>query len=241
MTPPAASSSTSAFLFGLRSAVSSVFILVLSGTYVGLGALAHDFHFSQWWLALSTVLIWAGPAQLILITALGTGGSPVEAAIAVSLSGIRLFPMVVTLLPLLRKKGSPLRNMLLPTHFTSVSMWVESLRLLPAMAREHRLAFCNGLSIGFMIVASTFGLVGYYLAAGLPTLFAGALLFLTPVSFLISTARNAVAMLDRLALALGLIIGPALVYFQVSLDIMWTGIIAGTISYAVHRLRGASA
>ena len=38
-----------------------------------------------------------------------------------------------------------------------------------------------------------------------------------------------------------LIIGPALVYFQVGLDIMWTGLIAGTISYAVHRLRGAAA
>ena len=109
------------------------------------------------------------------------------------------------------------------------------------MGREHRVAFCNGLSCGFMVVASGFGLVGYYLAAGLPTLFAGALLFLTPVSFLISTARNAAALIDRLALALGLVIGPALVYFQVGLDILWTGIIAGTIAYAVHRWRGAPA
>ena len=36
-----------------------------------------------------------------------------------------------------------------------------------------------------------FGFVGYYLAAGLPPLFAATLLFLTPMSFLISTARNA--------------------------------------------------
>ena len=38
-----------------------------------------------------------------------------------------------------------------------------------------------------------------------------------------------------------LVIGPALVYCEVGLDIMWTGIVAGTISYAVHRLRGARA
>jgi hypothetical protein len=109
------------------------------------------------------------------------------------------------------------------------------------MPRERRVAFCNGMSTGFMIVASVSGVVGYYLAAGLPTLLAGALLFLTPVSFLISTARNAHAMIDRLALLLGLIIGPVLVYFQVGLDIMWTGLSAGTIAYAVHRLRGAAA
>jgi len=241
MTPPAASSSTSAFLFGLRSAVSSVFILVLSGTYVGLGALAHDFHFSQWWLALSTVLIWAGPAQLILITALGTGGSPVEAAIAVSLSGIRLFPMVVTLLPLLRKKGSPLRNMLLPTHFTSVSMWIENMRLAPALPVERRVAFCNGLSSAYMAAACICGFVGFYLAAGLPPLLAGVLLFLTPMAFLISTARNATQMIDRIALALGLTIGPAITAAHIGLDLLWTGVISGTIAYGVHRLRKTSA
>src|SRR6185437_6144261 len=234
-------SSTAAFIAGARAAWTSVFALVMAGTYIGLGALAHDFGLSALWLALSTIFVWAAPAQVILISALGTGASLIEVAIAVTLSAMRLLPMVVALLPLVRRPGRGVGELLLPTHFTSVSMWVESLRLLPAMAREHRLAFCNGLSIGFMVVASVFGLVGYYLAAGLPTLLAGGLLFLTPVSFLISTARNASAMIDRLALVLGLIIGPALVYFQVGLDIMWTGLIAGTISYAVHRLRGASA
>jgi hypothetical protein len=120
-------------------------------------------------------------------------------------------------------------------------MWVESLRLLPSMAREQRLAFCNGLSCGYMATAVTFGFIGYYLAAGLPTLLAAMLLFLTPLSFLLSTTRNARAVIDRLALLFGLIIGPVLVYFQVGLDIMWTGIIGGTLAYAVHRLRGAAA
>jgi predicted branched-subunit amino acid permease len=215
--------------------------MVMSGTYVGVGALAHDAGLSSLWLTLSTVVVWAGPAQLIMVSAIGGGASMFEVALAVTLSAMRLLPMVVALLPLLRRPGRGVADLLLPTHFTSVSMWVESLRLLPSMPREQRVAFCNGLSIGFMAVASVFGLVGYYLAAGLPTLLAGGLLFLTPVSFLLSTARNAHAMLDRLALVLGLIIGPALVHYQVGLDIMWTGVIAGTTAYAVHRLRGAPA
>jgi AzlC protein len=131
--------------------------LVLMDTYIGMGALTHDFGLSSWWFALSTLLVWAAPAQVILISAFGTGAAPIEVAIAVSLSAIRLFPMVLALMPLLRGPGTRLRDLLLPTHFSSVSMWVESLRLLPGMPRERRLAFCNGLSVGYMATAMTFG------------------------------------------------------------------------------------
>jgi len=241
MPAPATNPSSAAdFFAGIKSAWTSVFFLVLAGTYIGMGALAHDFGLSSWWLALSTLLVWAAPAQVILVSALGTGAAPIEVAIAVCLSAIRLFPMVVALLPLLRGPSTRLRDLLLPTHFTSVSMWVESLRLLPAMPHERRIAFCNGLSVGYMGTAATFGFVGYYLAAGLPPLFAGTLLFLTPMSFLISTARNAREMIDRLALVLGLVLGPLLSYWHVGLDLMWTGVIGGSLAYAVHRLREAA-
>jgi predicted branched-subunit amino acid permease len=233
-------SSSAAFFGGVRSAVASVFFLVLLGTYLGLGALARDFGFTAWWLAASTVIVWAAPAQVILISALGTGGAMAEAAIAVSLSAIRLLPMVVALLPLLRDKGTRTRDLLLPTHFTSVSMWVESLRLLPAMPHERRIAFCNGLSVGYMGAAISAGFVGFYLAAGLPPLLSGGLLFLTPMSFLCSTARGARHLLDRLALALGFVVEPLLTHFHVSLDLMWTGISAGTLAYVVHRVREAT-
>ncbi|HEY6024346.1 MAG TPA: AzlC family ABC transporter permease [Pseudolabrys sp.] len=239
--PATFSSSGAAFFGGMKSALTSVFFLVLAGTYIGMGALAHDFGFSPLWLALSTTLVWAAPAQVILISALGAGSALIEAAIAVTLSAIRLFPMVVALLPLLRRPGTRLRDLLLPTHFTSVSMWVESLRLLPPMAHEHRIPFCNGLSVGYMGTATTFGFIGFYLAAGLPPLFAGTLLFLTPMSFLISTARNAHLLIDRLALVLGLLLGPMLTTFHVSLDLMWTGVVGGTAAYIIHRLREATA
>src|ERR1700690_820200 len=197
-------SNATAFFGGVKSAWTSVFFLVLMGTYIGIGALAHDYGFASWWLALSTLLVWAAPGQVILISSLGLGAPPIEGAIAVGLSAIRLFPMVGAVLPLLRGPSTRLRDLLLPAHFTSVSMWVESLRLLPSTPRERRIAFCNGLSVAYMGTAVTFGFVGYYLAAGLPPLFAGTLLFLTPMSFLISTARNSRQMVDRLALLIRL-------------------------------------
>jgi predicted branched-subunit amino acid permease len=239
-TPVVFSSSTAAFFAGAKAAVTSVFMLVLAGTYIGIGALTHDFGLSSWWLAISTVLVWAAPAQVILITTVTTGAALFEIALAVTLSAVRLFPMVVALMPMLRGPTTRLRELLLPTHFTAVSMWVESLRLLPSIEHQWRIPFCNGVSAGYMATATVFGFVGFYLAAGLPPLLAGGLLFLTPMSFLMSTARNARMMIDKLGLVLGLLIGPLLTILDVNLDLMWTGLVGGTLAYLVHRIREAT-
>src|SRR6266508_1553116 len=199
------------FFDGLRKSATSVFSLVLVGTYVGIGALGHDYGFSLPWVMRSTV----------------------------RLSSVRLLPMVVALLPLIKGRTTRDRELLLTVHFTAATMWVESLRLLPGMPRERRIAFCNGLAVGFMVFAHVGTVVGFYLAASLPLLLTAGLLFLTPISFLVSTARNARFLVDRLALGLGLAVGPALAWAQIGLDLLWTGIIAGTAAYALDRLREA--
>lgn len=228
----------SAFFAGVRASYLSVFVFVLVGTYVGIAALAQDYGFSLGWLMASTVLVWAGPSQVIMISALGGGATLAETAIAVSLSCVRFLPMVVALLPLMKGPKTRAHDLLLPAHFTAASMWVESFRLLPAVPPERRIAYCNGLGVGFMSCGLLGCIIGYLLTASLPPLLTAALLFLTPMSFLVSTARNARSLTDRLALALGLIICPLLVYAEIGLDLMWTGIIAGTVAYGVHRLRG---
>ena len=232
-------SNTAAWLGGLRSAWLSVFAYVLFGTYIGIGALAYDFNFSLLWVTASTILVWAGPAQVILISTLGGGAQPIEVAIAVGLSGVRLLPMVVSLMPLLRGPKTRAYELMLPAHFTAVSMWVESMRLLPSIPVERRIAFCNGLASGYMLSALTATVAGYYLAARLPELFTAALLFLTPMSFLVSIARNSSLLVDRLALAFGLVIGPILAFRDIELDVMWAGIAGGTLAYLAYRVREA--
>lgn len=237
LSPPSASA---AFLNGFVFAWRSVFAYVLFGTFVGIGALGHDFGFSMPWMVLSTGLIWAAPAQVILISALGTGASAVEAAIAVTLSGVRLLPMVVALLPMLRAEKTSTRALILPAHFTAISMWVESLRLLPSVPREHRIAFCNGLSVGLLLSSMLATATGFYLAGSLPQVYAAALLFLTPLSFTVSVVRNSHALVDRLAFAFGLVIAPFLASMNVGLDLLWSGVVGGTLAYLIYRWRRAA-
>jgi hypothetical protein len=77
--------------------------------------------------------------------------------------------------------------------------------------------------------------VGYYLQSALPAVFGAAAMFITPISFLTSTARNARLLLEKAALALGLAIGPLLALSQVQFDLLWTGILGGTLAYGLHR------
>ena len=83
ITSPNWKSPIRAFAWGMTAVASTVLTLVLFATYLGIGALAHDSHFSLGWVLGSTLLVWAGPAQIILISTLGSGATAVQAAIAV--------------------------------------------------------------------------------------------------------------------------------------------------------------
>ena len=226
-----------AFAWGIRSVVTTVLTLVLFATYLGIGALAHDSHFSLGWVLGSTLLVWAGPAQIILISTLGSGATVVQAAIAVTVSAVRLFPMVVSVLPIMRMPDTRRRHLVLATHFIAVTLWVECYRLLPLVPRERRIAFTHGLGCGLLSVCLVATTLGYGLAANLPPLFAAAILMLTPLAFLLSTARNARQISDILALLLGLALYPLAATLHTGVDILISGVSAGTIAYGAHRWR----
>ena len=223
-----------AFAWGVSAVASSVLSLVLFATYLGIGALAHDSHFSLGWVLGSTLLVWAGPAQIILISTLGSGATVVQAAIAVTVSAIRLFPMVVSVLPMIRTPDTKRRHLVLAAHFIAVTLWVECYRLFPQVPRPRRRAFTHGLGCGRLSVCLVATALGYGLAANLPQLFAAAILMLTPLAFLLSTARNCKQVSDVLALVLGLALLPIASMLQTGVDILISGIAAGSIAYGVH-------
>ena len=208
--------------------------LVLFATYLGIGALAHDTHFSLGWALASTLLVWAGPAQIILISTLGSGATVVQAAIAVTVSAIRLFPMVVSVLPMMRTPGP------------SGGIWCWRRISSPSPCGSNVSACCRrcrasggspspmgsaAACVSVCLVATT---LGYGLAANLPQLFAAAILLLTPLAFLLSTARNCRQLADFLALVLGLALFPLASMLHTGVDILISGISAGTIAYGVH-------
>ena len=233
-------SSLRAFAWGLRSVGSTILTLVLFATYIGIGALAHDTHFSLAWALASTALVWAGPAQIILISTLGSGATVLQSAIAVTVSAIRLFPMVVSVLPMMRSPQTKRRHLILVAHLTAVTLWVECFRFLPQVPQQRRIAFIHGLGGGLISVSLIATTIGYGLAANLSQLFGAAILMLTPLAFLFSTARNCREISDGVALVLGLVLFPLAAMLNSSFDILVSGVAAGTIAYGVHWWRARS-
>ncbi|MCS0505250.1 AzlC family ABC transporter permease [Ancylobacter mangrovi] len=222
----------------LRGAVASLSApgFVLLATFLGFGGLLHDLGFPIVAGLLSTVLVWALPAQVILVGGLASGSSLPALAIAVCLSGVRLLPMVVSLMPLMRGRRPRLWQELLCAHFVAVTLWAEGFRLLPKVPTAARPAFSVGVGAGLMTTSVIGTAAGFYLTNVLPAPLAVALLLLTPISFTILLVRNAKARVDWLAIVLGAAISPFASYLPGGLDLFWAGVGGGTLAFLIARL-----
>lgn len=230
--------SATSFLRGARAAAGTAGA-VLFCSFVGYGAMTHDFGWPMWIAALSTVLIWAAPAQLVLAGTLASGGGLLAGALAVSVSAVRLLPMVVAILPTISSPRTGLATRLLAAHYVAVTAWFEGLRLTPMLPREERMAFFLGLAnllVAGCVVAT---MLGHALAGLLPTALSVGLLGLTPIYFLLSLERGADGLGEKIALGLGLVLAPLIGLVAPQIDLLATGLVGGTAAFLVTRRRRA--
>ena len=211
-------------------------MFVMALTFLGIGSLAREAGVSMGVALTGTLLIWAGPAQVIFLGAI-LGGVPLMAiALSVSLSSVRLLPMCVSLLPFLRGPKTSLPATLYTSHMIAVTGWAESISRLPAMAPEARLPWFMGLVHGLSLSASLATIAGYMLSANLPRELAAGLLFVTPIYFIAALVRNVREPIDWLALAFGLALSPVLKpLVGAGFDLLLVGLVGGTAAWAIQR------
>ncbi|MDR4306438.1 AzlC family ABC transporter permease [Chelatococcus sambhunathii] len=225
-----------AFLQGLRASISTPGF-VLWGSFIGFGAMTHDFGWPLWLAAFSTALIWAAPGQLVLAGALASGAGLAGATFAVSISGVRLLPMVVAIMPVLRSERTRFWTRILAAHFVAVTAWFEGLRLASALPRAERMPFFFGLAAGLVVGSVVSTATGHAAAGLLPRALAVGLLGLTPMYFLMSLERGADGFAEKLAIGLGLVIGPLAGLLTQEFDLIATGLIGGTAAFFAERFR----
>lgn len=234
--PAADSPSPRWFMIGARQGISFP-LIVLSTTFFGFGAFARDLGFPLWQVGMLSAAVWAMPSSVVFVVAVSGGASLFAAALAVTLSAVRLLPMTVALMPHMAAARARRGWFYLASHFVAVTGYVEALVRFPRVPPEHRLAFFLGLGTSLMTVASSAAVLGYLVAAALPPLLAGGLLFVTPIYFLLSMVAAATSWPERSAVAFGFALGPIAHRLEPELDLLWAGLIGGTAAYGVHRLR----
>lgn len=218
----------------LHAARLPMFVMAL--TFLGIGSLAREAGAPLGVALASTFLVWAGPAQVIFFGAVSQGLALPAIALSVSLSSVRLLPMCVSLLPLLRRPGQTMAMSLYTAHHIAVTGWVESIRRLPTMPTQGRLPWFLGLVHGLYFAASIATVAGYVLAGAVPREIAAGLLFVTPIYFIAALVRNARDSMDWLALAFGFALTPALKPLIGSgFDLLAVGLLGGTAAWAIQR------
>lgn len=221
-------------LAGARDALSYPAWMVGFGL-VGIGSLARDVGYSVDVAVLSTILVWAGPSQVIFFASIAAGAAWSAIALSIAFASLRFLPMTVAILPLLRRPGQGIGMQLLLAHYVAVTAWAEGLRRLPAVPVHQRVAYYLGFANTCMFVSSVGTFTGYYLLGTLALPFAAGLLCLTPLFFLVSLSSGIRHRGDVLAIGLGLAIAPVLDHFLASsFDLIITGLIGGTIAFLLR-------
>jgi predicted branched-subunit amino acid permease len=207
--------------------------LILAATGAGFGALAHDAGIAFGPTAFVSVILYATPAQVVLVDQLARGASLLGGAFAVSLTAIRLLPMMVSLMPYLRGPAVPRWQYVLAAHFIAITGWTEAFRRLPLLPVHLRMPHFLGLGTALMLVLLLGTMIGYALAGVVPVLLTAALLFMTPLYFFMSLTLNAKTLTDQAAMAFGCAIGPIFVVAAPGFDLLLSGLVGGTIAFLI--------
>lgn len=223
------------YLRGVRSAYSIPGFILMS-SFVGFSALAKAAGVSLWAAVFMTGVVWALPAQVVLVGAVIAGNSLAAAALAVALSSVRLTPMVVAIVPELRGPRTRPLTLYLLSHFVAVTSWVLAMAKLPDVPPEKRTAFYLGLGSTLTLSNMVVVAVVYVLADSLPPEVTAALFMLTPMYFLTSLWGSAREWATNLAMVFGIVLGPIAHVMAPGFDLLIAGFGGGIGAYLVYRV-----
>ena len=131
------------FFRGMRG-IFSLPSLILMTSFVGFSAFALESGVARGEAVFMTLVIWALPAKMILIGSMVGGANLAACFLAVTLSSVRMMPMVASIVPEMRGAKTPTWILLFLSHFVAITAWVFATQNLSKVPREARAAWFAG-------------------------------------------------------------------------------------------------
>jgi predicted branched-subunit amino acid permease len=223
------------FLRGVTGAF-SIPGLILCSAFIGFAGLAKDSGFTLAQTVFMIAVVWALPAKVVLIGAASSGVSLAATAIAVSLSSVRLMPMVAAIVPELRGPRTPNWVFYVLSHFVAVTSWVLAMQYLKDVPRRLRATYYAGLGSTLILANMIVVTVVFFVAEGLPPSVSAGLFLLTPIYFLTSLWGSARERASHAAMLFGMVLGPLFHMVVPQFDLLAAGPVGGLAAYGLHRL-----
>ena len=220
------------FLKGLKSLIGVRSPAIpLATCFIALGALLKDAGLNIQQSAASSFFTYALPGQLVMAESLLIGASIVNIFIAVWLVNFRLYPMTVSLFPLLRHKSQPRWKYYLSCHFLAISSWLIAKDTYKKIDQKYRIDFWMGIGFGTWTTAIITTLIGFTLADYLNKDIIIGLAIVNPVYFFCMMIGAMNNLKISFAVILGTILGPVFYLYSSEWAILFAGLTAGSISY----------
>ncbi len=197
----------------------------------GFGALANDGGTPLWAAIALTIGVWSMPGQVAFVDLYSAGASLLVVLVTVTVANVRMFPLTIATIPMLRKGTGVQPSHFILAHLNSVTSFV---RLGDFAANElgveERLKFYTAFTLGTFVVGTLGTIVGFTLAGNLPATGVQALVFVTPLYLLLLTARSPKAQILLSVLA-GCLLVPAFSAWMGGVGIVVGGLVAGTLVF----------
>ena len=210
--------------------------IALGCCFVAIGALLKNIGFNIQESIFSTLLIYALPGSLVMAESLLVGASLLNIFLAVWLVNARLYPMTVSLMPLLMHKSQPRWKYYLSCHFIAVSAWLIMKSRYQSVEKKHRIDFWIGIGTATWSVAILGTLIGFLSADFLNKDMMIGLAIVNPVYFMCMMAGAMKTIQVSLSVILGAILGPLFFFISPEWSILYGGFSAGTIAFFIGEL-----
>ena len=207
--------------------------IALFASFIAIGALFKSIGLNIQESIFSTFLTYALPGSLIMAESLIVGASLLNIFLAVWLVNARLFPMTVSLFPLLSHKSQPRLKYYLACHFVAVSAWLIMKSNYETIAKKDRVDFWIGIGSATWSVAVVSTIIGFYLSDYLNKDMLMGLAILNPIYFTCMMVGAMKTIQVTLSVILGAILGPVFYFFSPEWSILSAGLIAGSIAYFI--------
>ena len=207
--------------------------IALGESFIAIGALLKNIGFNIQQSILSTVLTYALPGQLVMAESFFIGASLVNIFLAVWLVNARLYPMTVSLMPLLKEESQPRWKYYLSCHFLAVSSWLIMKDRIQTVDQKNRIDFWIGIGVGTWSTAIIATIIGYLLSDYLSKDMVIGLAIVNPVYFACMMVGAMKSKSISVAVILGAILGQTLFLAYPEWSVLIGGTAAGTIAFVV--------
>ena len=207
--------------------------IALGASFIAIGALLKNLGFTIQQSIFSTFLTYALPGSLVMAESMLIGASLINIFLAVWLVNARLYPMTVSLMPLLMHKKQQRWKYYLSCHFIAVSAWLIMKDNYEDIQKEKRIDFWMGIGTATWSIAIFSTIVGYLASDYLNKDMMIGLAIVNPIYFMCMMIGSMKTIQITLSILLGSMLGLVFYFISPEWCILYGGFLAGTIAFFV--------